>query len=246
MRRTACRPMRLPWPPATSRAYPLQARSLWNHPWANGTRGEWRARRRWRWPSPEDGGGVSTRTRTRTQAQAQAQVAEGVLASGRKLGDGATVKSRPPAVKGRSGRRWMQMQTQGLPRHGAPEEHDPSEHAPEQHGHRPGHGREPEYEQAGAEPEYARGVPIVGSVALTVLTLALAFTLTLTPSPSLHPSLYPSPSPRPSPRPSPGPNPNPSPSQVAYIMLATAARRALTPVIAPSDVALSWFGSAEP
>ena len=46
--------------------------------------------------------------------------------------------------------------------------------------------------------------------------------------------------------PTPTPTPTPNPTQVAYIMLPSAAQRALTPVNAPSDVALSWFGSADP
>ena len=52
--------------------------------------------------------------------------------------------------------------------------------------------------------------------------------------------------PTPNPKPNPNPNPNPNSIQVAYIMLPSAAQRALTPVNAPSDVALSWSGSADP
>ena len=130
------------------------ARSLWNHPWANGTRGEWRERRRWRWPSTE-GGGVSTGTETLTTSE-------------RQLREGAVGRGRT----GRQGKSRGQMHQGDRMHERAPAPPEPN------------------------EPEYARGVPIVGSV--------------------------------------------------AYIMLATAAQRALTPVNAPSDVALSWFGSAEP
>jgi hypothetical protein len=144
--RSACNPMCLS---ACSRTRPcsMQARSLWNHPWANGTRGEWRARRRWRWPSP-DGGGVRTRT---TAALS--------LTSDRQLREGGGEKGPP-------GRR--SMRRHGLPPHEAPDEHGPDRHGLGEHG--PGEH----------EPEYARGVPIVGSVARTILTLALAQPLTLT------------------------------------------------------------------
>ena len=104
-------------------------------------------------------------------------------------------------------------------------------------------------------------MPIVGSVAYTVLTVSLSLTLPLTlplnipltlpltptltliipPPLPLTPSRSPTLCYRARPYPC-----TPNPIQVAYIMLPSAAQRALTPVNAPSDVALSWFGSADP
>ena len=96
------------------------------------------------------------------------EYARGVTTSGRLLREGAVGRGRT----GRQGKSRGQMHQGDRMHERAPAPPEPN------------------------EPEYARGVPIVGSV--------------------------------------------------AYIMLATAAQRALTPVNAPSDVALSWFGSAEP